>query len=203
MVGMAQRSQNGAITYTIFMNAPNSSEVSNATVGWFPVFTLLLGFAIKFISDAIEHKRALERDRETRRELRRDQLAQRSADFQRQTLLELQDALMDIGRSAGEMHHADRMAYVKSGAWQKQRYPEVLSEKNRTAYARTSMLTGRVRDAVVRDLVKEFKDHATNVTACDAPHLSDRAWEEMVSTGQQLHDRIGELLRTLNDEERP
>jgi hypothetical protein len=67
------------------MSAPNPSNIVSATSGWFavlfPVFTLLLGFAIKFVSDWVQHKRDLERDRETRREVRHDLLAVEPQEF--------------------------------------------------------------------------------------------------------------------------
>jgi len=63
------------------------------TNGWFPVFTLVLGYATKSVSDWIEHRLTLERDRGIRDAERRVQLAERRASFQRETLLNLQEAL--------------------------------------------------------------------------------------------------------------
>ena len=44
-------------------------------------------------------------------QLRRDQLAERRANFQRQTLLELQEAVQDLFRATGAAHVQDERAF--------------------------------------------------------------------------------------------
>jgi hypothetical protein len=186
------------------MSAPNLSEISSATTGWFPVlfpvFTLLLGFAIKFVSDWVQHKRDLERDRETRKEARHDLLAERRTDFQRQTLLDLQEAVQDIARAAGAVHVEDARAYKQTGQWQKQRIPEELDQQILLANRRVMLLNVRVRDAELRQLVEKVA-----VACSHSEHLSKDS--SMVAIGAvglvliQVHERIGTLLRTLDDEE--
>jgi hypothetical protein len=53
---------------------------------------------MKYFEDRVQHNRTLERERETRRALRQDAIVERRTQFQRQTLLELQPALTDLGR---------------------------------------------------------------------------------------------------------
>jgi hypothetical protein len=48
-------------------------------VGLFPVFTLLLGYGMKYLTDWVQHNRTLERERETRRALKQDVIAERSS----------------------------------------------------------------------------------------------------------------------------
>src|SRR5687768_4612193 len=69
---------------------------------WFPVFTLLLGYGTKAFSDWFQHRRAREREREARDAARRDQLFERRTSFQRQTLLDLQEAIMRLTRTTAE-----------------------------------------------------------------------------------------------------
>ena len=47
-----------------------------------------------------------------------DQILERRNAFQRQTLLDLQEALMKLGRTCGQMHHQDVMTYRQTGEWQ-------------------------------------------------------------------------------------
>src|SRR5260370_35432981 len=89
----------------------------------FPVMTVVTGSIMKAVSDRLEHSRALQRERENRKEMRRIQLAERRADFQRQTLLDLQEVLKDFARAAGAAYHADVMAFKKTGTWAKQLVP--------------------------------------------------------------------------------
>lgn len=81
----------------------------------FPVATLLLGYLTKAVSDWIQHRRTTEREREARREARLEKLAERRITFQRQTLLDLQEAMMQLIRSAGATHFQEVAAFRKDG----------------------------------------------------------------------------------------
>ena len=94
------------------MNAPDA--VSSA-VGWCPVFTLLLGYAISSLSEYLQHHRTLEREREARREVRRDKLGEQRNSFQRETIIKLQDAVMSMMQTSAEMHHEDMELYTQKG----------------------------------------------------------------------------------------
>ncbi len=181
------------------------------TVGWFsiltptvlPIITLLLGFGIAIVTGSLEHRRTLKREREARDAIRRDQRIERRDNFQRQTLLELQEAMFDLARTTGAMHHRDMMSYVKTGEWEKNLFPDDLAEKDRLANARSQMLVVRVRDKTVRDLVQAFKDYAVKVTFADSRDASDLAWRQMADVNVELNNRVGELLITLDDESVP
>jgi len=164
-----------------------------------PIFTLLLGYATSSLSEWLRDRRAREREREAREATRSDQLYERRTNFQRQTLLDLQDALMDLVRTAGAMHHKDVTAYRGTGRWQKQFYDEQLDESARFAQARTSMLNVRVRDEAIRELVKEVKDHINSAGAAANREDSERSLASMASTFEKLNQRLGQILRELDD----
>jgi hypothetical protein len=171
----------------------------DAAAGWFPVFTLLVGYVTKASTDWLQHRSTAERERQAREAARRDQLAERRAAFQRQTLLDLQEAIMQLVRTAGAMHYEDVMAFRTTGKWQKQLIGEELAEKSRLANARTSMLAVRVRDDSARDLVQIVKDHATATVMSGSQEEGDRAMASMGAAFEDLNQRIGEILRTLDD----
>ena len=177
--------------------------MADTAAGWFPVFTLVLGYATKAVSDWVQHRRATEREREARLVARQEQLAERRAAFQRQTLLDLQEAMMQFVRTAGAMHHQDVMACRKTGKWQKQLFGEELAENSRIANARTSMLKVRVRDDSVRELLQAMKDHASAAGICGSQEEGDRAMDAMGAAFERLNQRIGEVLRQLDDAEQP
>src|ERR1700745_2000812 len=116
------------------------------TSSWFPVLTLLIGFATKSLMDWLQHRHTAKREREAREAVRRDQLFERRTSFQRETLLALQEASMQLARSVGAIHHQDEMAYRSSGKWSKQLLSDELDEGNRLAQARTGMVGARGRD---------------------------------------------------------
>src|SRR5260370_33013473 len=141
----------------------------------FLIVTLLLGYILSSISESVRHRRALEREREAREAERRDKAFERRVTFQRATLLDLQDAIMDLMRTSGAMHHKDIMALKQTGEWQKHLYGDELSEANRLAMARTSMLTVRVRDTKVRELIARLKDYSWKTWRSKTPDDSDVA----------------------------
>jgi hypothetical protein len=171
--------------------------------GLFPVLTLLLGYATKSVSEWIQHRRISHRDREAREAARRDHLSERRDSFQRQTLLDLQEAIMQLIRMAGAMHHRDIMAYRQTGKWQKQLFDDELSEGSRLAVAQTSMLSVRVRDDSIRAMVDQVKHHAGNAGMCATEQESVVALSSMGSAFVTLNQRIGEVLRKLDDDPLP
>jgi hypothetical protein len=81
------------------------AEAQPASLNWLlSVGTLLLGYLTKSISDWFDFRRVSKREREAREEARRDKLFERRVEFQRATLLDLQGELMNLVRTASQMH---------------------------------------------------------------------------------------------------
>jgi hypothetical protein len=176
---------------------------STPIIGWFPVLTLILGYALNSVSEAVRHRRAVEREREARNAETQMKAFERRITFQRATLLDLQDAIMNLMRTSGAMHHKDHMTFKQTGQWQKQLYGEELSDANRLAMARTTMLTVRVRDGKVRELVARLKGYTADALISKTPEKSDAAAYEMSVVFEKLNEQIGELLRELDDKDLP
>jgi hypothetical protein len=174
--------------------------MASLTDSLLPLGTFLLGYGGKSLSDWLLHRRTMERDREAREVARRDQLLERRNAFQRQTLLDLQDALMLLGRTYGQMHHQDVMTYKQTGEWQKHKFPGDLAEESRATQSHTSVLVSRVRDENVRELVQKFKDYGVSTLQCANRELGDRAMLLMATTSNEVNQRIGEILRKMDDE---
>jgi hypothetical protein len=165
---------------------------------WFPVLTLLIGYGTKSLSDWVQNKRVIVRDREAREAARHDQRVARRITFQRETLLELQEVSMQLGRATGRGHHLDEMAYRESKSWGKNFLPDDLDESHRVAQARVLMLGVRVRDDTTRKLVDQFRECSTATLFSVQRDDADRAMAKMVSVHDELHRRIGELLREID-----
>jgi len=168
--------------------------------GWFPVVTLLVGYVTNSTSDWLTDRRILKREREAREATKRETRLERRTSFQRQTLLELQDALLELARTEAEMNLFDMRAYRETGEWHKGRFAPELDERNRMANARTAVLTSRVRDESIREMVKKFKDKttaammSTNIDECRAAQFEGTP----IFTG--LTERIGEVLREIDED---
>jgi hypothetical protein len=184
-----------------FILTPMNALDSTATAGWFPVLTFLLGFAAKFVSDFVQRKHELERDRETRRETRRDQLAQQRRSFQRETLLALQESVNDMMRATHEAHHKDEMAFRSTGKWQKQLLSEELNERYSLTVRRTAILGVRVRDSLLRELCEKIRALSAQTIMSPDRDTSNAASNTMIPMFEDIQQRVGALLRTLDDEE--
>jgi uncharacterized membrane protein len=188
------------------------SATSSTSTSWFPLFTAFLGYVTSSISEWLRDRRASERERataeatgsrerEAREAARRVQLFERRVSFQRETLLNLQDAVVKLSRTAGRMHHIDEMEYRKAGRWGGHLFPEGLSDEAHQANVTIMVLTARVRDDRVREMVKTFRSHANRVGISLTKEADSEALHKMSEVLEPLHERIGEVLRKLDDDE--
>lgn len=167
---------------------------------WLPVLTAFLGACFVLITEALRDRRTSERERAARAEAKAVQLIERRTTFQRQTLLDLQEAVLQLARTTGQMYAIDNKANRDTGKWQRNLYPPDLDEAGRAANARTSMLGVRVRDGSIRELLQQFKNSSAGVTISGSKEESEVAMRNMATALDALQQRIGEFLRTLDDE---
>lgn len=167
---------------------------------WIPLLTFVLGYVGRSVSEWVQDRRTVTREREARDSSRRERLLERREKFQEETLLNLQESLCQLMRGAGAAHHQDVMAYKQSGKWLKQLLPPDLDEMLRDAQARTSMLMVRAQDDRLRELVEGLKKLEVGVTLARTPSESEGALKSMGELYEECNFRIGELLRGLKDE---
>lgn len=175
--------------------------MADSPAGWFPVLTTIIGFATGSINEWLRDRRTSKRDSEARDALRRAQLAERRANFQRETLIDLQDAVTKFTRITGKMHHIERMELKKTGKWGGFLFPEGLSDSALEANVKIMVLNSRVRDEHIRELAERFRGHANKIGILPSPQATEDASLKMIETIDPLHKRIGEILRKLDDDE--
>lgn len=184
----------------------------NTASNWLPLVTAFLGYALAAITELFRdrraHKREIEaqafvrdREREARDVARRDERFERRTEFQRETLLNLQEEVFKLMRTTAEMQHSDAMALRSGVQWHKQLLPPDLNVRAFSANVQTTKLKVRVADEGVRELVNELKKHATSVACSDSETAGEQANLRMIQTYGELNDRIGELLRKLDNDE--
>ena len=185
---------------------------TSTAAGWFPVLTAFLGFVASSTSEWFRDRRASERERAAaeatsarergaREAARRAQLLERRASFQRETLLNLQDAVVKLSRAAGRMHHLDVIENRKTGEWGRHLLPEDLNDDAHDANVMLMVLTARVRDDRIRETVETFRTHAGRVGISRTEQAAREALDRMAEVLEPLHERIGEVLRKLDDDE--
>jgi hypothetical protein len=128
-------------------------------------------------------------------------LFEQRADFQRETLLNLQDAVAKLARATGKMNHLDSIEYRTTGKWGGRRFPEDLNDDAHQANVSVMLLTSRVRDDDIRELAETFKSEANRVTLCQNAEEARYALEKMGIALRSLYERTREVLRKLDDGE--
>jgi hypothetical protein len=162
--------------------------------------TLLAGGALTIIAGWLADRRAWLRDRERRLDERRERFLVRRSDFQRESLLALQDASQRLMRTAGAMHHQDVVEYRTTGKWQRQQFGDDLSNQQLHANTDTMLFTSRIRDDKVRDLADRLRIYVHEIASSPDEATADGRLLVAGNTQQTLIQRIGQLVRELDDE---
>jgi hypothetical protein len=159
--------------------------MSDATTGQLIVAgTALLSGALGLIGGlAIEHLRT-QRDRAGRVEQRQDQ----RDDFQRQTLLELQEAVARFGRAVGRANHRDWMIYKETGTWGQALLPGELDEEFLAAQVQLGLLRERVRDDQLRTLVTGFSNRGVLATMATSKETATQRMDDWIESLTNLQD---------------
>jgi hypothetical protein len=153
---------------------------------WLPLATLVLGWAGAQVTEMLRDRRTTTRERLARR-----------AELQRTTLLELQDAVVELWRGVvGKV--SIEAASLKEGEQEQMPWKPLadLSRSLAGTRARVKLLASRVEDERVRELSVALASASMDITAEDAWHpetaTSVRDFEAAYS---EAVARIGELLR--------
>jgi hypothetical protein len=169
---------------------------------WVPLAAVVVGYAGSLATEAYRGRRQSARDRERRadersdvRALREQEILDRRTQFQRETLLELQEVVHQLGRTYGQEHHQDTMTARTAGKWDPRQLPERISDKNFEAQQRSSILVARVGDDLVRDAVQEMNEAGGRLTFAGSQAESDELMMRSLRAFDRANSRIGELLR--------
>lgn len=177
--------------------------LTSTTVIWFPVVTAFGGFILAAISEYLRDRRATTRERDARNAVRHLQQLERRTNFQRQTLLDLQEAAQQLGRSCGTTYFIKHERFLQTGKWENEDLPlpDDLNEDLRQAVTKTIMLSARVRNDGVREMAGTFKRFATGIATASSKSDAQAALNQMMATLGPLHESIGGVLRKLDDDE--
>lgn len=168
---------------------------------WFPVVSVLLGFLGKGVLDAFGDNRRARLDAETRRQERSNAAKLRRVEFQRSVLIELQEVIQQLGRFAGRAHFADATAYHEAGVWGNTGLPEDISDGSAVAQGRAALLSARLEDRTVAEVVDQFRHRVTIVLIARNSAESENSLRQLTDLGPKVHEAIGVALRRLDSDE--
>jgi hypothetical protein len=149
-----------------------------------PLITFLLGSGLTFVTEALQYRRQVEREREARAAERETERVRQHAEFQTQTLLELQDALAQL-----------------LSLTQSQMMGEALSGEDRSkkinANLQAQALAVRVDDNELRARAQGVLDLMIELGEARDPEAASAVWNTIAMEFRATNDRVGELLREL------
>jgi hypothetical protein len=164
---------------------------------WLPIVTLVLGYAGSLATEAVRDKRQESREERAHTRSRLEVQVDRRADFQRDTLLRLQDALARLARAGGAIHSHDVIASREAGRWKATLLPDDLSHDVFRATVDTNLMVVRVEDSVLRDLVLQTRNPATLISLATSEEESVARMDAMAAAFEKANERLGLLLREL------
>jgi uncharacterized coiled-coil protein SlyX len=128
-------------------------DPGGTVAGWFPAVTTILGFVTASLLEFFRDQRTTQREREARKATKQAQLLEKRTAFQRETLINLQDAITKLTRTTGRMSHLNEIHYRETGRWEFFPFPEGLSDESLQANVMVTVLISRMRDPGLRELV--------------------------------------------------
>ncbi|MGC5796580.1 hypothetical protein [Sphingomonas sp. NFX23] len=140
-------------------------------------------------------------EREARAEMRREAAAARRVEFQRVTLLELQEAMHALVRDTCDAQLDDVRISRDAGEWTQGKHHNDFSEMVRKGQGRTQLLKTRVLDDEIRELVRTIKRSCSASLASESEKASLTSLDEATRAMVDLNERIGQTLRKLDDAE--
>jgi hypothetical protein len=168
---------------------------------WFPVVTLILGALLKGAFDTLADTRRANRERAAREHEQRRAAQLRRIEFQRETLLNLQDLISAQARTCGKMHVHDIHNRGAPGGWASVPLDPEISEQFRHHQSELARLCVRVRDNALREKAKEFSAACTQIVLARSALDGQRSFHGAVDVSIELNEQVGQQLRTLDDEE--
>jgi len=171
------------------------------TSEWLPVAALAAGVVGTIGGQGLTGWLAWKREqgaRSAERDVARDA-------FQRETLLEIQGAVLDVLRASSQLHINHKRVYRGTGKYARASDPEEMAEKQREAMARASQLRQRVLDDSLRTSIRELQELATEATGPplltlsneDAARRADETFIKIAHDQAAFQEQLGVVLRGL------
>jgi hypothetical protein len=120
---------------------------------------------------------------------------ERHRSFQRDTCVELQDALHGLLRMSARAQLEDKKAFVQGGAWGKQQLSDEVNEGESLAIRRVVILKERISDDALRSDITNLLEKLGRLTLANSPHEAENLEGQIISDGIAVMEHIGKVLR--------
>ena len=116
--------------------------------------------------------------------------------FQRQTLIDVQEAIHDALRLVHRVYFEDREAYRTTQRWGSSLLPAVLDEELRLAMRKVSILVERVADDLLRSQIKTLMCSTAQIQLAPSEVDAFLRLEKTGTDARQTLEQIGTVLRS-------
>lgn len=140
-------------------------------------------------------------ERAARAATREENARFKHAEFQRTTLLELQEATHALLRVSSQIQLHDIQRSRDAGEWTKEAAPEEVSNEGRRLQAKTHLLASRAYDGAIRSKIIQIKRFCTGLTTARTEKESREALDNATIIFQSFNDEVGETLRNMHTPE--
>lgn len=164
------------------------------------------GYLTAVATEYLRGHQALTREREARREAREAARQDARDAFERDTLIELQDAIAALMRNTSQIHLENEVEFRKSGSWGRRTLPEEIGGEPQGSRARNfERLRVRVLNDELRNLCEQWWSYAAKsmVPALreegdqDARLRATADWERSTAIFSEVMEKVGSRLREL------
>jgi len=126
---------------------------------------------------------------------RLDERVEQAREFQRRTILNLQDAVHDLLRIAGSAHHQDFIASRSGQEWGQNMLPTELNDGAHVAFRKIGLLLSRVADDELRAKVKVLTGDVSRLLLARTELDSVSMLAKLTNQSEQLFEHMGVVLR--------
>ena len=173
-------------------------DMSAAAV-WVTAGSTLLGVLVGLFGQFLLSVVTTKRERESRRDARREAALQRQNEFQRETLLALQDSLTDANESVLRIVGFGKTSQIVTGHWSDE-IPDDMTKDLNHAVQRVQKFCARIADGEVRLVGTEMARAMQNMFIADGERETLRHTVLFHKHRQHLIELSGDRLRALEHE---
>ncbi|MFD1260674.1 hypothetical protein [Entomomonas asaccharolytica] len=163
-----------------------------------PVLSLIIGALLTMFASYLADFRLLKRERTARKEQQYATLYLKRIEFQRETLIQLQDVIDNISRKTAEIQLNDIHNYNQGTEWKKISVPDDLDELLRATKAKLIKLKARIEDEKLRKCLDTFNSISLKVTLSENKAESEHQMQLLSHSFEEVQNLIGENFRQLN-----
>ncbi|WP_021025423.1 hypothetical protein [Comamonas sp. B-9] len=148
----------------------------------------LTSIGTTWIASTVSRNMQSDKQKEERRE--------KAKDFQRTTLLDLQESIHDVERMFRKVHYEQFKEFAKTDKWGGVRLTDETVQRRSVAVRNTTILLERVENTEIRDGIRSFMQTISKQLALKDLHDAEDLEREMESKFDYLIKDLGAVLRS-------